>query len=117
MFIKAEQALENVVDQIRDDQWGMPMPPDFVMRRTDRTVTLREIINYHAYDDAWVPDMLAGRTMDEARRDKYDGDLLGDDPKVAFAGIVRKAVAAAEALADADLDRIAHLSFRRLHRP
>ncbi len=111
IFIKAEESLKKIVDQIRDDQWDMVMPPDFAMRRTDHDVTLREIINYHAYDDAWVPDMLAGRTMDEARTDKYDGDLLGDDPKAAFAEIVRKAVAAAAALDAADLDRIAHLSF------
>lgn len=111
VFIKAEYALKNVVDQIRDDQWDMPMPPDFVMRATNRPVTLREIINYHAYDDAWVPDMLAGRTMDEAGRDKFDGDLLGDDPKGNFAAIVSRACAAAGALSDADLDRTVHCSF------
>ena len=47
--------------------------------------TLREIIGYHAYDDAWVPDMLAGRTMAEVGADAFKGDLLGDDPKAAFA--------------------------------
>ena len=46
--------------------------------------TLREIIGYHAYDDAWVPDMLAGRTMDEVGQDAFKGDLLGDDPKGSF---------------------------------
>ena len=66
----------------------MVMPPEFAMRQVDRPVTLREIINYHAYDDAWVPDMLTGRTMDEAGRDKFDGDLLGDEPKGNFARIV-----------------------------
>ena len=60
VFVQAEHALKHVVDQIRDDQWSMEMPPEFATRVTDRKVTLREIINYHAYDDAWVPDMLAG---------------------------------------------------------
>jgi uncharacterized protein (TIGR03086 family) len=79
------------------------------VRRSDHTPTLREIINYHAYDDAWVPDTLAGRTMDEAGRDKFDGDLLGDDPQGNFAAIVEKACAAAAELED--LDRVVHLSF------
>jgi hypothetical protein len=38
----------------------MVMPPSFA-RKGQAKVTLREIINYHAYDDAWVPDMLAGK--------------------------------------------------------
>ncbi|MDE2314210.1 MAG: acyl-CoA dehydrogenase family protein, partial [Elusimicrobia bacterium] len=46
----------------------------------DTVPALREVINYHAYDDAWVPDMLAGSTMEAAGADKFDGDLLGDDP-------------------------------------
>jgi hypothetical protein len=54
---------------------------------------LREIVNYHAHDDAWVPDMLAGRTMDEAGRGKFDGDLPGEDPRARFALIVEKACA------------------------
>ena len=62
------------------------------------SITLREIIGYHAYDDAWVPDMLAGRTMAEVGVDAFKGDLLGDDPKAAFTAIVDKAVAAVRGL-------------------
>jgi hypothetical protein len=78
VFIKAEQALKNVVDQIKDEQWSMEMPPEIPTGQVDRKITLREIINFHAYDDAWVPDMLAGHTMDAAGKGKFDGDLLGD---------------------------------------
>ncbi|MPZ67678.1 MAG: TIGR03086 family protein [Pseudonocardiaceae bacterium] len=67
------------------------------------------MIDYHAYDDAWVPDMLAGRTMDEVGRAKFDGDLLGADPKAGFAAIAKAACAAAQNLDD--LDRIVHCSF------
>ena len=111
VFIKAEQALQNVVDQISDDQWAMEMPPAFAMRAVDRPVTLREIINYHAYDDAWVPDMLAGHTMDEVEQAAFKGDLLGDDPRASFAQIVAKACAAAGTVNDADLERTVHCSF------
>ena len=110
VFIKAEHALQSVVDQIRDDQWAMEMPPEFATRAT-KPLTLREVINYHAYDDAWVPDMLAGRTMGEVGADAFKGDLLGDDPKSTFAAIVARACAAAEMLDDEALACTVHCSF------
>lgn len=108
VFVAADQALQKVVDQISGEQWDMEMPADF-QRRQDRPVTLRGIINYHAYDDAWVPDMLAGKTMDEAGKAKFDGDLLGGDPKASFVAIVEKACAAAQSLDDPG--RTVHCSF------
>jgi uncharacterized protein (TIGR03086 family) len=108
VFVLADHALKNVIDQIRDDQWAMEMPPEFA-RRGQGTVTLREIVAYHAYDDAWVPDMLAGKTMEEAGKSKFDGDLLGSDPKAAFGAIVEAACAAARELDD--LERTVHCSF------
>jgi uncharacterized protein (TIGR03086 family) len=109
VFVLSDQALNDVVAQIRDDQWPMEMPPSFARRQADSTPTLREIIGYHAYDDAWVPDMLAGRTMEEVGKEKHKGDLLGDDPKENFARIVAAACAAANELDD--LERTVHCSF------
>ena len=103
VFVLADRALNRVIGQIRADQWTMELPPSFRTRRIDHTPTLREIVNYHAYDDAWVPDMLTGRTMDEAGREKFDGDLLGSDPVGAFAAIVEKACAAARDFDDLDM--------------
>jgi uncharacterized protein (TIGR03086 family) len=107
VFISAEKALTNVVNQIKDDQWAMRMPPEFA-RRDKKEVTLREIIGYHAYDDAWVPDTLASKTIAEVGT-KYDGDLLGNDPKAAWQGIVDKAVAAVTD--DYDPERTVHLTY------
>ena len=109
VFVLADETLNSVVMRIKDEQWDMEMPPSFLTRASDHTPTMREIINYHAYDDAWVPDMLAGRTMDEVGRDKFKGDLLGDDPKANFAAIVAKACAAARQVTD--YDRMVHCSF------
>lgn len=112
LFVAADQALNDVVDQIRDDQWSQHMPSDFAtMGGGAERLTLREVINYHAYDDAWVPDTLSGRTMEEVGKDKYSGDLLGDDPKATFASLVQRACAAVEALSDEDLERTTHLSY------
>ncbi len=109
VFVLAEHALTRVVNHIRDDQWTMVMPPEFAVRAPTPTITLREIINYHAYDDAWVPDMLAGKTMAETGQETFQGDLLGDTPQANFATIVERACAAATALDD--LDRTVHCSF------
>ncbi len=109
VFVLADQALNRVVAQIKPEQWEQPVPEDFVRRDTSRRPSLREIINYHAYEDAWVPDMLAGRTMDEVGKDKYKGDLLGDDPAGNFSALVEQASAAARAVTD--LERPVHTSF------
>jgi uncharacterized protein (TIGR03086 family) len=109
VFVLADQTLNAVVATIGGDQWDMQMPPDFARAASDQVPTLREIINYHAYDDAWVPDMLAGRSMDEVGRDAFKGDLLGSDPAASFAALVETACAAAMSLGD--LDRTVHCSF------
>jgi uncharacterized protein (TIGR03086 family) len=109
VFVLADRALNSVVAKVADDQWDIPVPPDFARSGSEHVPSLREIINYHAYDDAWVPDMLAGRTMDEVGQGAFTGDLLGADPKASFAALVDKACDAALALDD--LDRTVHCSF------
>jgi uncharacterized protein (TIGR03086 family) len=110
VFVLADRALNHVVAQIADDQWDMKMPASFARADDpDSLPTLRSIINAHAYDDAWVPDMLAGRTMDEVGTTKFDGDLLGAAPEASFNAIVEKACAAAAKAGD--LDRTVHCSF------
>jgi uncharacterized protein (TIGR03086 family) len=109
VFVLADRALDGVVARISDDQWDMPMPPSFARRDKTSVPTLREIVNYHAYDDSWVPDMLAGKTMEEAGRENFKGDVLGADPKRTFSAIVDKACAAAQRFDD--LDMTVHTSF------
>jgi hypothetical protein len=108
VFILADEALNNVVRKIKDEQWHMAMPESFVMA-DGRKLDLCGVINYHAYDDAWVPDMMAGKTMDEAGKDKFDGDLLGDAPKENFAAIVQKATDAVRNLDDPE--RTIHFTY------
>jgi len=109
VFELADRTLNSVVAQIADDQWEMVMPDSFAMRGREELPTLRKVIEYHAYDDAWVPDMLAGLTMDEAGKDKFDGDLLGPEPKAGFARIVDAACSAARAIEN--LESTVHCSF------
>jgi hypothetical protein len=116
IFILADQALLRVIEQIKDDQWEMKLPEWFQLRSAQArdSMNLRLLVNYHAYDDAWVPDVLTGKTMDEVGLEKYKGDLLGDDPKGNYRAIAEKAIAAVGSLVEADLARSAHLTYGEL---
>lgn len=110
VFIMSDQALTDIVDQVTDEQWGMKLPEWFPLGgNQDRDkLTLKDIINYHAFDEAWVPDVLAGKTKEEVGT-KYDGDLLGADPKASWHTLVDKATEAVKTLDDPD--KPAHLSY------
>jgi len=106
LFVLSEHSLTRVFEGITDDQWNLPVPKSI---QKDE-VTLKKLMNYHAYDDAWVPETLAGKTIAEVGT-KYDGDLLGDTPKRNWDTIVAKAVSAVEALTIVDMDKTTHLSY------
>ena len=107
VFIAAEQALLKVVQQIPADAWDKKITEPLA---AGKDINLRTLINYHAYDDIWVPETLAGKTIAEVG-DKYQGDLLGTDPAAMFAGIEEKAIAAVEGLLPEDLDKQVHLTY------
>lgn len=110
VFIWADQAFNKVVQQIKDDQWSLPLPSWLQAGRTQNRdeLDLLKIINYHAYDEAWVPETLTGKTIAEVGS-KYDGDLLGADPRSSYQALLDKAVAAVEALDDPD--KPVHLTY------
>ena len=76
LFVLSEHSLTRVFEAITDDQWNLTVPKSI---QKDE-VTLKKLMNYHAYDDAWVPETLAGKTIAEVGT-QFDGDLLGDNPK------------------------------------
>ena len=114
-FVKADERLAGVVDQIPDDQWDVQVPADFPTF-DDGTYTLRQVLDYQAYDEAWVPDMVAGRTIDEVGSDTYGephgSELLADAPAQRFRDLSRSALEAVRSLDEADLDaRTVHYSY------
>ena len=109
VYALAVGALSGVLAQVRPEQWDVELPKTFARSDATTAPTLREVANYHAYNDAWVPDMLAGKTMAEAGEENFKGDLLGDNPAASYAAIAEAAAAAALALDD--LDRTVHCSF------
>lgn len=56
--------------------------------------SVRDLISHLVYEQRWVPELIAGGTIDEVG-DRFDGDQLGDDPLGAW---VESSRAAHEAL-------------------
>ena len=101
----SDAALRDVIDMIDHDQLSLPTPAEW-SRKADPT--LRDIVAYHAFDEAWVPDVLAGRTPAEVGS-RHDGDLLGDDPIASYDDLNDDATEAVSR--ELDFDRIVHLSY------
>lgn len=69
---------------------------------------VRALVNHVVGEDRWTSPLVGGATIAEVG-DRFDGDLLGDDPLRAAEEAGREAT---EAFAAPDsLDRIVHLSF------
>jgi uncharacterized protein (TIGR03086 family) len=105
LFLQSDAALRDVFDRIDPDLLSVPAPADWSRKPSP---TLRDVVAYHAYDEAWVPDVLAGRTAEEVGT-AWDGDLLGDDPFAAYDSINDAATVAANQLLDPD--DVVHLSY------
>jgi hypothetical protein len=106
VYVLAEQALADVIDQVRPDQWEQHQPGWF-HTGGQGDASLREIVNYHAYDSAWVPDVLAGTTMAEVG-DRYEHLKTAARP-ANYREYSDAAVTAARGLRDPDA--IVHLSY------
>ena len=107
LFLASDGALRGVVSRLTPADLERQVPNDW--SRADAQ-TLRDILALHARDEAWVPDLLAGRTMEEVG-DRWDGDLLADDP---IGNYLALNTAAESAALDAFLDpeaTTAHFSY------
>ncbi|MCA1842271.1 MAG: TIGR03086 family protein, partial [Actinobacteria bacterium] len=84
---------------IGPDDWQRPTPC------TDWNV--RDLVRHLVYEELWAPPLLAGATVADIG-DRFEGDILGGDPQVAW----KEAAAASLApVSPSVLDRTVHLSF------
>jgi uncharacterized protein (TIGR03086 family) len=88
------------VEAVADDQWGLPTPC------SDWDV--RALVRHLVYENLWTVPLFEGKTV-EAVGDRFEGDLLGDDPKAAWRHSAEQALAAVGAAGA--VDRTVHLSF------
>ena len=101
LFNRATQEFDDRVRAIRPDQWRDPTP--------DTEWDVRALVNHLVVEQLWVPETLAGKTVEEVG-DRFEGDQTGDDPVATW----QRAVAESRAtFAQPDaLDRIIHLTGR-----
>ncbi|RKE22875.1 TIGR03086 family metal-binding protein [Streptomyces sp. TLI_171] len=97
------RALDHFGDLVRavpDDAWQAPTPC------TDWTV--RQLVGHLTSEQLWVPPLLGGATVAEIG-DRFDGDVLGEDPVAAWTAA---AAAARDAFAEPGaLERTVQLSY------
>jgi uncharacterized protein (TIGR03086 family) len=98
-FVQAVQVGGTCVPHISEAQLGNATPCS--------EWDLRALLNHMVYELLWMPDILAGKTVAEVG-DKYDGDVLKEDPKGAWQSAAEKANAAVE---QADPAATVHLSY------
>jgi hypothetical protein len=90
LFLHADAALRAVIDQLDPADFSAPVPKEWSQLESP---TLLGILGRHAYDEAWIPDVLAGRAA--ADGDPYaDVDLLGDAPIASYDALNDTATAA-----------------------
>jgi uncharacterized protein (TIGR03086 family) len=100
LYQRAMAAFGERVHAVRDDQWSGPTPCS--------EWGVRALVNHLVSENRWAPPLFEGRTIAEVG-DRFEGDLLGEDPKAAWDDSAREAVAAVRE--DGALDRTVHLSF------
>jgi len=98
-FRRASDGFATRAENIADSQWTAATPC------TEWDV--RALVNHVTGEYLWVPELLAGKTIAEVGN-RFDGDVLGDDPLRAVRDAHRSAAAAADAC---DMDATVHLSF------
>jgi uncharacterized protein (TIGR03086 family) len=100
LFDRASGHFGDLAHQVKDDQWSNDTPC------SDWDV--RALVNHLVYEARWAVPLLEGQTIADVG-DRFEGDLLGDDPVAGYddaLGDARAAIRAAGAL-----DRTVHLSF------
>jgi uncharacterized protein (TIGR03086 family) len=100
MFRRAVAEFDARVRQIGDHQWRTTTP--------DEDWNVRDLVNHLVGEDLWAPLLLAGSTIAQVG-DRFEGDVLGVEPKAAWAAASTDAVRAVEDYGA--MDRIVHISF------
>ena len=65
LFLLSDAALRSVIDTLTPSDLELIAPAEWSVGHRSASPTLRDIVLRHAYDEAWIPDLLAGRTFAE----------------------------------------------------
>ncbi len=90
LFLASDAALRSVIDRLTPEDFDTSVPAAWTHIANP---TILDILKSHAYDEAWIPGVLAGRSIADGD-DLIDQDLLGDDPIAAYGKLNDAATAA-----------------------
>lgn len=79
------EAFTGRVHAVPDDGWGRQSPC--------AQWSARDVVNHLTSEHLWAADLLAGKSLQDVG-DRYDGDVLGDDPVAAWNGASAASLAA-----------------------
>jgi hypothetical protein len=109
LFLLSDAALRSVVDALTPSDLELAAPADWSAGHRSASSQLSDIVLRHAYDEAWIPDLLAGRTVEEVG-DRWKPVLTSDDPIGTYDAIHDKATAAMS-VPDLDQGMTLHFSY------
>lgn len=75
LFRRGVEEFDRRVSAVADGQWSNHTPCS--------EWSVRDLVNHVTAEDLWAPPLLEGRTLAEVG-DRFDGDILGDDPKAVW---------------------------------
>lgn len=101
LFVEALAQATAVVKQVRNDQFALETP--------DSEWHVRDLAGHMLYELSWVPEVLAGKTIEEVG-DVYEDDLFVTDTDLMVAW-ERAAHLAETAAQEADPEDTVHLSY------
>lgn len=85
LFAQALAQATEIIDHVETEDYHKPTP--------DRDWRVRELSGHMLYELCWVPEVLAGKTMDDVGQ-CYDGDLIGDALQANWHAALERALAA-----------------------
>ena len=71
LYHRTVESWTDRVQAVRPEQWDWPTPCD--------DWSVRELVNHVAGEDLWTVPLMQGSTIEEVG-DRFDGDVVGDDP-------------------------------------
>lgn len=84
IYHRSVESFADRVNAVKEDQWDDPTPC--------AAWRVRDLVNHVTSEDLWTVPLLEGATIEEVG-DRFDGDLLGDDPIGAALAAARAAIA------------------------
>jgi len=88
LYHRCVESFADRINAVKDDQWGDPTPCE--------EWDVRQLANHVTSENLWTAPLMEGATIEEVG-DRFEGDVLGDDPVGTALSAAREAVAATAA--------------------